>query len=187
MAREREFDSTGQFLFTIDGGENGLVTIDDTANFKVKRTVVISANTLPNLTLEVKRVIDKNRMYVGAIDKGILHRQNISAYTIALNASIISHEQKRNNIPSNDIIRSVFSEEPTLAIRTLEVDKYGNSYSIENPFPIIDSDKKWDKIFLTRDSDKDITKVTYQKNNVTIKEYDLDYDSDKDLIEVTKS
>lgn len=135
MAIERKLDNIGPVSFISNGTEGGLVTISDTRGFKVKAEVVISANTLPNLTLEVKRVLSKTQLLVGEKGK-IQQRANIQAYTVALGATIRQPEQDRPGIPTEQHERAVFAEEPILAKRTILVDEYGNYYNEENPLPI---------------------------------------------------
>lgn len=124
-------------LFTVNGSPNGLVTIADTGGFKVKAQVVISATGYPNLTVECKRVLSRTQMYVGAIGKNINDRSiDLTNYSIANGAFIYQDEQARNTIAAQDIVQAVYEQEPTVAIRTTWVDKYGDVYDEANPVPI---------------------------------------------------
>lgn len=137
MAIERLLAKVSAVPFTSDGGVDGLISLPSTRGFKVKARVVLSANTLPNLDLEVKRVISSTQLRVGP--KGdILARQDVSAYTTALNASIEQPEQNRPGIPTEQHERAVFEEEPTLAKRVIGVDEFGDFWTEDNPFPVMD-------------------------------------------------
>jgi hypothetical protein len=122
--------------FTADGGVGGLISIADTAGFKVKAQVVISASGLPNLTLQCKRVISKTQLLVGQIGQNINSKADVSAYTVLLGAFIYQDAQSRVALPPPDILQAVYEQEPTVAIRTVQVDQYGNIYDENNPLPI---------------------------------------------------
>lgn len=112
--------------FTTNGTATGDITVADATGIKVGQLVVLTAATLPNLELKVKRVYSGTSFAVGDKDKGIDHRHDISAYTVALSAAVTANFQHRSNIPLQEINRAVYEEEPTVAIRTVQVDKYGN-------------------------------------------------------------
>lgn len=135
MAVERKLKVVGPVAFTVDGGSNGLVTVKSTYRFKVKASVVLSATGLPDLTLEVKRVLDKTTLLVGP-GTNILKREDISAYTVALGATIFQPEQDRPGIPFEQHMRAAFEEEPTLAHRTILVDPDGDFYDTDNPLKV---------------------------------------------------
>lgn len=135
MAIERKFDKIEPITFTSDGTSGGVVTVSDTKGFRVKAYVVLSANTLPTLQLEVKRVLSKTQLRVGP--KGSIDlKSDISAYTVSLNSTISQPEQDRPGVPTEQHERAVFAEEPILAKRNILVDEYGNYYNQENPFPV---------------------------------------------------
>ena len=123
--------------FTSNGTSDGIITVADASLFKVKQEVILSANTLPNLDqIEVKRVLNATQLAVGPKGSNIDSRSNISTYTTALSATIFANEQKRPSIPFEESTRAVYEEEPTVALRTLAVDKLGNPYTTDNPFPV---------------------------------------------------
>lgn len=122
--------------FIVDGTVNGVVTISSTIPFKVKQEIIISANTLPPLELEVKRVIDATTLVVGPKTANINDTKNISAYTVALNAAISAPEQKRPSIPYEEHERANYEEEPTVADRVILVDELGNKYNQGNRLPV---------------------------------------------------
>ncbi len=127
--------------FTADGGADGIITIADTRPFKVKQEVILTANTLPNLDdVEVKRVISPTQLAVGPKKGNIDTRTDVSAYTVALSGAISANEQKRPSIPLEESTRAVYEEEPTVAWRSMLVDKFGREYRPDNPFPVQLSD-----------------------------------------------
>lgn len=138
MGFERLWAAISPITFTADGGADGSVTIPDVCGFKVKQTVVISAVSLPELVLEVKRVVSPTKLILGPkVTTGkMIARQNLSAYTTALLANIRAEEQPKAKILPNDIIQAAYEQEPTLALRTIGVDCVGDPWSADNPFPI---------------------------------------------------
>jgi hypothetical protein len=138
MAIERLWTSLGPIAFAANGGADGSITIADSCGFKVKQMVVISAVSLPDLVLEVKRVVSPTKLIVGPkVTTGkMIARQNLSAYTVALLANIRAEEQPKVRIPPADVIQAAYEQEPTLAIRTLGVDCYGDAWGKDNPMPI---------------------------------------------------
>lgn len=122
---ERSWPAVASKLFTTDGNATGNITVVSASGLKVGQTVIITAATLPNLELKIKRVYSGTALAVGDKDKGIEHRRDISAYTTALGAAITANMQERSRVPLQEIERAVYEEEPTVAIRVIQVDKYG--------------------------------------------------------------
>lgn len=135
MANERRLDEVPVVLFTIAGGIDGTVTIPSTSGFKVKSSVVISATSLPNLTLEVKAVLSETILIVG-LSGNINNRYDLSSYTTFLNSSIYQPSQDRPKVPKDDQDRATYESEPTLARRTILVDELGNLHTDANPLPV---------------------------------------------------
>lgn len=134
---EKEWLAVAPQLFTVNGSPNGLITVADTLGFKVKAEVVIQATALPNLTVEVKRVLSKTQMYVGAKNKGINDRSvNLSQYTVAAGAFVYQDQQPRNTVSPADIIQAVYDQEPGVRIMVGLADSYGNAISESNPLPV---------------------------------------------------
>lgn len=98
---------------------------------------MIQATALPNLTVEVKRVLSKTQMYIGAVNKGINDRSvDLSAYTVAAGAFVYQDQQPRNTVSPADILQAVYDQEPGVRIRVGLVDDYGNSFNENNPLPV---------------------------------------------------
>lgn len=184
---EKRFVAVPPQLFTTNGTTDGKLTVAYSGFFKVKQQIIISATALPNLELEIKRINNINEIEVGP--KGpINNRADISAYTTAAAASISANEQFRPLIPSEEIIRAVYEEEPTVAYRVMNVDKFGNEVDFSN------SGGEWDGItpihfddvILTRDMDEDIIEAKFYLENQELADLELTYDACKYLIRVKK-
>lgn len=134
---EKRFASVPPQAFTANGTDRGVITVADTRLFKVKQEVILMASALPNLdTIEVKKVISPTQLMVGPRNPDIRAYTDVSLYTTAALSFIFSNEQKRPSIPMEEFWRAVYEEEPTVALRTMLVDKYGNDYRTENPLPV---------------------------------------------------
>ena len=138
MAFERKWDVVPPVLFTANGGQFGLVTVADTAGFRVKQSAYILANGLPALPCQVKVVLSPTALVVGYVDDQIANwkKLNISAYTVAADAAIGAQEQNKNNITIQDIEKATYEADPVVAIRTINVDQYGDFYTDANPLPV---------------------------------------------------
>ncbi len=132
---EKRWAAVPPQLFTSNGTPGGVITVIDSSLFKVKQLVNITANTLPNLNIEVKSVPNDVTIVVGPIGANISTYLDISAYTTALSSAISANEQKRSSVPVEEINRAVYEEEPTVALRNVLVDKYGRKIDSSNPLP----------------------------------------------------
>lgn len=122
--------------FTANGNNVGQIKVADASLFRVKQDVSINATGLPELRLEVKKVLDINTLFVGP-DKGSIDlRTDISAYTTALGANISADQQNRPNIPEEAVERATYEDEPVVARRVVMVDKLGDIFDDDNPLPI---------------------------------------------------
>ena len=153
MNTERKWAAIAPLAFTADGGECGQVTLASTVGFKVKQTVFIKGDPLPDLQLEVKAVQSDTVLEVGA--KGnIQDRQDLTLYTTAANSTIEAPRQDRPSIPQKEYERAVYEEEPTMAKRVVPVDKQGNLIDECNPNPVaVQNDaftKPWNKLTVTQ-------------------------------------
>ena len=128
MALERKWEAVPPQLFTADGTQFGVVTVADTAGFKVKGFAQISANTLPTIQVQIQRVTSPTEMIVGPMNSQVRANNsvNLSAYTVALSSTILFPEQDKNKIKPDDIEQAVYESDPAVAIRNVMVDQYGN-------------------------------------------------------------
>ncbi len=139
MAVEKKWLAVSAKPFTSDGTQFGVITVTDTAGFKVKQLVFIAANTKPILQAQVKRVISSTQLIVGPVDNKVAINDffDVSTYTVALSASIAAPEQdKAVLIPDKDHYQAVYEADPTVADRVVLVDQYGNIFGVSNPLPI---------------------------------------------------
>jgi hypothetical protein len=138
MAVEKKWLAVTATPLTANGTSLGIVTIADTAGFKVKGTAFLAANTLPVIQVQVQRVISPTQMIVGPIGSTPAPNNftDVSAYTVALNATIGFPEQDKNNIPDKDHYIAVYEGDPTVADRVIPVDQYGQKYTRANTFPV---------------------------------------------------
>lgn len=128
MAIERSWEAVGPVAFIANGSADGTVTLSSVAGFKVKQSVVISAISLPDLKLEVKKVISATKLIVGPVvtTGKLLARQNLSSYTLATSPTIRAEEQKKAVLPIADIIQAVYRQEPGTTIGVEIDDQFGN-------------------------------------------------------------
>lgn len=140
MAIEKYWTRQGPIAFIQNGTESGLITVNNVACFKVKQRVVISSDTQPDLQLQIKRIPSLTQIIVGPLKddkkrniKNLNLRTDLSAYTVADNATIRAEEQSKVTIPRDDIWQAVYEFEPTVALRTLLVDKVGEAFDEDNP------------------------------------------------------
>ena len=139
MAIERLWVSVPTQVLTSDGGRYGEVSIPTTVGIKVKHKVRLGSNTQPEITLEVKRVINSTDILLGPIGPEMRKYSDLRLYLTSANSYLIIDEQERNKIVPDAFWRAVYEEEPTVALRTFLVDYLGNRYSDSNPIPVAGS------------------------------------------------
>jgi hypothetical protein len=149
---ERKWAAANAILTSL-GTTAGTIAVDTTFGFRVKATVRLSNPPLPDLTLEVKRVVSETIMELGP--KGNIDlRADLSLYGVG--STVFAPLQFRNDIPLKDIERAVYEEEPVVAIRVTQVDRMGSILGgPENPVNVISSSSSVTKhiaiLFLSTD------------------------------------
>lgn len=138
MAIEKKWSAIGPYPVTAPGTIDGKLTLTSALGIKVKMKIQLLDPVLPEIPLEIKRVIGPFLIEVGPIGAPITARTNVSAY--GTTSSVFIPEQSRNSIPLNEADRSVYEEEPTNAIRSMFVDPYGDYVTVDNPLPVQLSD-----------------------------------------------
>lgn len=133
MAIEKNWPATGPFNLTAPGTTTGKLQLTSTLGLKVKQRIQLKDPLLPEMPLEIKRVVGENEIEVGRIGKSITDRVDVSIYGLA--SLVFAPEQPRNSIPLAEIERAIYEEEPTVARRVIEVDPYGRPYTPNNPEP----------------------------------------------------
>ena len=137
---EKRLKQVSQNLIA-DGTVEGKITVPDTRLFKVKQKVYLCSDTQQNRDgLEIKRVLNQTEMLIGPEKGSITTYSNLSDFLLIDHAYIVANEQFRPSIPSEEITRAVYEEEPTVALRSMLVDKEGNDYRESNPLPVQLSD-----------------------------------------------
>jgi hypothetical protein len=127
---ERTWPSVIQTPITVTGWK---VTVADTAGIKVKQDATLSKPGQETQTFEVKKVFNRTELLLGIADKG---QSAISGITQFNGGTLTISEQTRNKLGDSPIARAVYEEEPTIAIRTVMVDQYGEKYSDTNRLPV---------------------------------------------------
>lgn len=170
-------------LFTADGTANGKITVANSGLFKVKQVVLVGATSQQPKELEVKRIDDINTIFLGPLQQKIDKYEDMTAYTVAGGAFLFANEQKRPTIPSEEVNRAVYEEEPVVAYRVIGVDQFGNTvnWSEDGLVP-----QEFDDVILTRDLDEDITEAEFYLRGEEIRDLELTYNINKSLIRVRK-
>ena len=122
--------------FTSNGTTDGIVTISNSATYRVKMEVIIRSSTQQPVILEIKRVINNTQFYVGPINRPIIEYSDISNFLVADGANIEVPEQNRSKVPEEQVERITFEEDPINARRVFLVDEYGDQIDDNNPLPV---------------------------------------------------
>lgn len=134
---EKRFSAVAPQALTANGTAEGKITVADTRLFKVKQKIFLQSSTQqPRDGLEVKKIINITEMIVGPEKSAIHITSDVSDFLVADTATVAANEQFRPIIPSEEFNRAVYEEEPTVAIRSMLVDKEGNDYRVNNPLPV---------------------------------------------------
>lgn len=141
MSYEKRWSAIPATAFTSSGTSSGIVTITSTKGFHVKQSVLLRSDNLTTpLQLQVKSVISSTQLTVGPKTSSLTEVTDISAYSLSQHPTIEAPLQPRPTIDQKEYLRSVFEEEPTVALRTTQVDPLGNQYTLDNPMPVQLSD-----------------------------------------------
>jgi hypothetical protein len=185
---EKKFKAIPPQEFIADGNTLGAVHVAHASIFKVKMLVRLSAPSLPDLDLEIKRIETNGTIYVGRTGKSIDDRVDTSLYTVAAGAYIWwPEDQRRSTIIADDHERAVYEEEPVVAKRVIGVDRFGRTinWAQDGVVP-----SEWDDVEFTRDLEGDIIQADFYFMGDLITTLVLTYDSTvgcKNLMSVRKS
>jgi len=137
MALEKKWQAVVAQPFTADGTALGLVTLASTAGFKVKGYAFIAATGQPVIQVQIQYVTPTT-MIVGPVGSTptINNYTNIAAYTVANSATIGFPQQDKNRIKPDDVEFATYESDPTVAVREVLVDQWGNFYDDVNPLPV---------------------------------------------------
>lgn len=142
MAYEKRWVAVAPKLLIADGGIDGKIEVADAIELHVKQVVFLKGDTLPNKKVQINAIESQTEIFVGPLGSNINTREDVSAYTVALNSTIEAEIQNRPGIPDKEFERASFEEEPVVAKRVIQVDPYGNKYTKTNTFPVTDADSK---------------------------------------------
>jgi hypothetical protein len=131
-----KYDLCGPLAFTADGGVQGMVTVSSVYHLKLGAFVLISANNLSPVRLQIKKILSNTQLIVG-VDGDINNRYDISAYTVALNGFLLQPEQGKVDVEDGQIHKFVFEHGPTNAFRNILVNRLGNAFDENNPIPMM--------------------------------------------------
>jgi hypothetical protein len=136
MGFERTLSPVSPILFTANGGTEGQITLVTTLGLFVKQQVLLNATGLPQLNVQVKRVLSDTQILVGFPAFNINHRIDVSAYTVVLGANLSAVEQPKSVLPMEERIQASYIQEPSNSWRVTPVDSFGNSINSTNPLPV---------------------------------------------------
>lgn len=127
MAFEKRWAQVPVQSLIANGTADGQLQIADAYRLKVKQLLLLTSGSQPTLQIQVKRVMSPTLILVGKKDEDIDDRIDVSAYLVSDGAAIVNPDpnQARPKIGVEDFARAVYDEEPTVAIRTVMVDRGG--------------------------------------------------------------
>jgi hypothetical protein len=129
---------------------NHIITVTSTVGLKVRQIVTLKKTGIVAKNYVIKRVLSDTQLQIGLIDPQFNRLENPTEYD---GGSLEMYEQERNKMGSELIIRAVYDEEPTVALRNVLVDEFGRYYNSNNFFPIISKPSNDDAFGRTRISE----------------------------------
>lgn len=196
MANEKKWAAIAPRLLTANGGSLGQTQIADTRGIKVKQQVVLTAPSLPDLLLEVKKVLSRTTIILGKIGQPITQSSDLTAYTTILSSFIYAEEQIKRIPVSDERENALYEQEPTVARRTHLVDYLGQSIDSStdksgNTRFLVDSlngmvPPEYDDTQLTYNLSDDLIDVKFYLSSVLITELSLTYDINDNLTRVQR-
>lgn len=125
---ERILVSLPPVLLTAQGTNLGRIVVTDNEYFKVNQIVVIGDPILPHIQAKVKRIDSPTQMVLGPVDKSVSSKDILDLSAYGVTSFIYAKEQVKSYPSIKEIEESMFEGEPTMARRTVLVDKYGRIY-----------------------------------------------------------
>lgn len=135
---EKRFLAIPPIALTANGTVNGLISISNTYRFKVGQCVLFKGPTY--LKAKIQKIISKTQFIVINSSESITTKNKLDMSTFLIGHTVELQETKRPVIDLLEIQRQVYEEEPTVALRTHQVDWLGRSYDASNPMPVQLSD-----------------------------------------------
>ena len=169
---------------------NHIITLPTTRNLHTKQIITLRLNSDAE-EFEIKKVLNDTQIQVGKKNAPINSLENPVKFN---GGSLEMHEQKRNEIGSEYVIRAVYDEEPAVALRTLLVTEFGEKvgFSLDNSGNArlkVDAEViKFNEIQVERNftNEPNLAVVKYFSGETEVKRLELSYDENGDLIKVKK-
>lgn len=126
MAIEKTWPAVAPQALTADGTLDGTVQIQNAWLFRVGQEVLLKSNTQNPRVLKVKGIDFPSTIKLGLTGFGINQLEDLSNFLVSENSTISANKQGRPHISPDEVMRAVFDEEPSVALRSVLVDRYGN-------------------------------------------------------------
>lgn len=132
---EKKYTVIPPTALTANGTTDGLITIVSTYCFKVGQCVLFKQGAT-FFKAKIQRVISETQFIVIDENQSIVTTKKLDMSAFLIGATVELMEVKRPVIDILEIQRQVYEEEPTVALRTHQVDWLGRSYDASNPMPV---------------------------------------------------
>lgn len=126
-------------LLTANGGANGILTVATTLNLRVGQRFVLknTSGAVESVVLFIVEILSQTTLIAGPTMRG---GTNLSAYTLALGATLSTINEAKNVSEASHIFESVYDGCPSNGLRVVTVDTQGNyvdsSGSGATPLPV---------------------------------------------------
>jgi hypothetical protein len=130
--RERSWPAVILTPITVSGDK---IIVSDTSGLHPKQQITINAAGQEELQLEIKRILSETAIQVGpsskfgndpaSVRKGSSIREITNVPLAYSGGTLAAGEQGRTSISSEAIFSAIYAEEPTVALRTVNVDYWG--------------------------------------------------------------
>jgi len=118
---------------------NYIITVSDTAGLHPKQKIALSAIGQTTTNYTIQRVLSNTQIQVVPwyeTPVGAGQDQSLQNPTQFNGGTLTASEDVRNKIGYDIVLRAVYDNEPSTALRNVLVNKYGAYYDAENPLPV---------------------------------------------------
>lgn len=174
---------------------NYVITVSDTAGLHPKQKIALSAIGQTTVNYTIQRVLSDTQIQVVTwleTQTTAGQDQSLQNPTQFNGGTLTASEDARNKIGYDIVLRAVYDNEPSTALRNVLVNQYGAYYNADNPLPV-DAivtpgtiPTTWTEIDLAYDSNDNLIQVQYLNPTVE-RTLTLSYDSDDNLTKVVAS
>lgn len=140
---EKSFFPLADIALTANGGPYGQIEIVGARLLRVGQLIKIRSNTQPSIQVKVNKILSETEIVVGEPKKPVSDTIDLTSYTTADSAIIFNAElSPRPAISPDDVIRAVYDEESSIALRSILVDDLGRYIGLDpdRPFHVQLSD-----------------------------------------------